>query len=135
MEIGLSGFDEVDILGVLEKVVVVVVIFKVIFDCLCIIVQVMCYGFINDEIQVIILFDFWFLNCICEIIEVEEEVCKNGLFVIEEGLCKFKMMGFIDVCLVKLIGCDEDNVCCVCQNLNVVVLFKCIDICVVEFEV
>lgn len=39
----------------------------------------MCYGLINDEIFVIIMFDLWFLDCICEIIDVEENVCVNGL--------------------------------------------------------
>lgn len=103
MENGLIGFDDIEIFGVFEKFVVVKVISVQIFDWLWLIVQVMCYGFSDDEIGYVIVFDLWFLFCLCEIVDVEVGVIVNGLFVDLDGLCCLKMMGFIDVCLVKLL--------------------------------
>ena len=134
METGLTGFDEVKISGAPDKAAVSAALGKATPDRLRTIAQAMRHGFTNDEIIAITSFDPWFLDRIREIIEVEQDVAKNGLPVTEDGLRKLKMMGFTDARLAKLTGRDEAQVRRARQNLGVTAVFKRIDTCAAEFE-
>ncbi|MCL7406549.1 carbamoyl-phosphate synthase large subunit [Paradonghicola geojensis] len=134
METGLTGFDEVKIPGAPDKAAVSAALGKATPDRLRTIAQAMRHGFTNDEIIAITSFDPWFLDRIREIIEVEQDVAKNGLPVTEDGLRKLKMMGFTDARLAKLTGRDEAQVRRARQNLGVTAVFKRIDTCAAEFE-
>ena len=134
METGLTGFDEIEIEGAPEKSAVVKALSVATPDRLRVIAQAMRHGLTNDEIQAANSYDPWFLARIREIVDVEEDVRKNGLPVTEEGLRKIKMMGFTDARLAKLTGRDEANVRRARRNLGVNAVFKRIDTCAAEFE-
>ncbi len=134
METGLTGFDEVAIPGAPDKAAVSAALSKQTPDRIRVIAQAMREGFSNDEIQAITAFDPWFLARIREIIEMEENIRRDGLPVTEEGLRAVKMMGFTDARLAKLTGRDEDQVRRARINLGVTAQFKRIDTCAAEFE-
>lgn len=134
METGLSGFDEIEIVGAPEKSAVIKAISAQTPDRLRLIAQAMRHGLTNDEIITATSFDPWFLERIREIIEAEAEIRKEGLPVTEAGLRKLKMMGFTDARLGMLTGRDEAQVRRARRNLGVVAAFKRIDTCAAEFE-
>ncbi|OHD06203.1 carbamoyl-phosphate synthase large subunit [Sphingopyxis sp. RIFCSPHIGHO2_12_FULL_65_19] len=55
-----------------------------------------------SEINRVAGYDMWFLERIAEIVEAEQDVCKNGLPRDAEGLRKLKAMGFSDKRLAYL---------------------------------
>ncbi|SMH49782.1 carbamoyl-phosphate synthase large subunit [Maritimibacter sp. HL-12] len=134
METGLTGFDEIEIEGAPEKAAVMKALSDKSPDRIRVIAQAMREGLTDDEINGVTDFDPWFLARIREIVEVEDEVRRNGLPVSEEGLRALKMMGFTDARLATLTGRDEDNIRRARINLGVTAVFKRIDTCAAEFE-
>ncbi len=134
LETGLSGFDEIAILGAPDRVAITKALSEATPDRLRNIAQAMRHGLTNDEINAITSFDPWFLSRIREIIDVEAEVTKSGLPVTADGIRKLKMMGFTDARLAKLTGRDEGQVRRARRNLGVNAVFKRIDTCAAEFE-
>ncbi len=134
METGLTGFDEIAIEGAPEKAAVVKAISRQTPDRLRLIAQAMRHGLTDEEIQHTTSFDPWFLARIREIVEVENDIRKNGLPVTEDGLRRLKMMGFSDARLANLTGRDEDQVRRARSRLGVTAVFKRIDTCGAEFE-
>lgn len=134
LETGLTGFDEIEIPGAPDVAAVTKKLAEQTPDRIRVIAQAMREGLTNDQIQAATAFDPWFLDRIREIVEVENELKKDGLPVTEEGLRRVKMFGFSDARLAKLTGRDEAQVRRARQNLNVVAQFKRIDTCAAEFE-
>ncbi len=134
LETGLSGFDEVDIPGAPAKTAVTAALSKATPDRLRTIAQAMRHGLSNDEINAITKYDPWFLARIREIVDVEQNIRKNGLPVTEDGIRDLKMMGFTDARLATLTGRDEAQVARARRNLGVNAVFKRIDTCAAEFE-
>ncbi|MFZ9198721.1 MAG: carbamoyl-phosphate synthase large subunit [Paracoccaceae bacterium] len=134
LETGLTGFDEIAILGAPDKASIMKALGDATPDRLRVIAQAMRFGLTNDEIIAATSFDPWFLNRIREIIDTEAEVRKAGLPVTAAGLRKLKMMGFTDARLAKLTGRDEGQVRRARRNLGVTAVFKRIDTCAAEFE-
>lgn len=46
-----------------------------------------------------------------------------------------KCKGFVDVCFVQLFGVFEKYLCKKCWEMGVKFVYKCVDICVVEFVI
>jgi carbamoyl-phosphate synthase large subunit len=134
METGLTGLDEIEIDGAPDKAAIVKALSDQTPDRIRVIAQAMRHGLSDDEIQAVTSFDPWFLARIREIIRAEAEISVNGLPVTEEGLRKYKMLGFTDARLAKLAGRDEDNVRRARHNLGITAVFKRIDTCAAEFE-
>jgi carbamoyl-phosphate synthase large subunit len=134
METGLSGFDEIDIPGAPDTSAVIKAISLQTPDRMRLIAQAMRHGLSNDEIHAATRFDPWFLARIREIIDVEEDLRRDGLPLSEEGLRRVKMMGFTDARLAALTGRDEGQVRRARTRLGVVASFKRIDTCAAEFE-
>ncbi|QCB53834.1 carbamoyl-phosphate synthase large subunit [Sphingopyxis sp. PAMC25046] len=116
------------------------------------------------EINRVAGYDMWFLERIAEIVEAEQEVCKNGLPRDAEGLRKLKAMGFSDKRLAYLAlqsanlqpgtrhatahgsgliheavkamtgGVTEGEVRKLRHKLGVRPVFKTIDTCAAEFQ-
>ncbi|MBB6427051.1 carbamoyl-phosphate synthase large subunit [Sphingopyxis sp. JAI128] len=116
------------------------------------------------EINRVAGYDMWFLERIAEIVEAEQEVCKNGLPRDAEGLRKLKAMGFSDKRLAYLAlqsanlqpgtrhatahgsgliheavkamtgGVTEAEVRALRHKLGVRPVFKTIDTCAAEFQ-
>ena len=134
METGLTGFDEVMIEGAPDKASVTKAISQQTPDRLRTIAQSMRYGLSNEEIHAITMFDPWFLARIREIIDVEEEVRKNGLPSDTNNMRKLKMLGFTDSRLAMLTGIRETDIRNMRHKLGVNAVFKRIDTCAAEFE-
>ncbi len=134
METGLTGFDEIDIPGAPQMAAVKAALSKQTPDRVRVIAQAMRHGLSDDDIHAVTAFDPWFLARIREIIDVEEQVRRDGLPVTEAGLRRLKMMGFTDARLGILTGRDEDNIRRARHNLGVKAVFKRIDTCAAEFE-
>lgn len=137
LEVGVIGFDlkfdlndlEVDSIFKCELIV-----FSV--ECVWYVVDVFCVGKSVEEVFELICIDEWFLVQIEDLVKDEEKVKIFGLFFIDcELMYKFKCKGFFDVCLVKLLGVIEKNLCSYCYKLKVLLVYKCVDICVVEFVI
>ncbi len=134
LETGLTGFDEISIPGAPDRAAVIKALSQATPDRLRVIAQAMRHGLTDDEINQATAFDPWFLARIREIVEVEDQVRRDGLPVTAEGLRRLKMMGFTDARLAKLTGRDEAQVRRARRNLGVTAVFKRIDTCAAEFE-
>ena len=134
METGLTGLDEIEIEGAPDKAAIIKALADQTPDRIRVIAQAMRHGLTDDEIQAVTSFDPWFLARIREIIRAEAEITVNGLPVSEEGLRKYKMLGFTDARLAKLSARDEDQVRRARHNLGITAVFKRIDTCAAEFE-
>lgn len=143
LEIGLNGFDEVDIIGVTSATEenrnpdtedIVSALSKFSPDRLLIIAQAMRHGFADDHIQQITHYDPWFLGRIREIIDAEKELLRAGLPSDEYTFRNYKMMGFSDARMADLLDLDEEAVRNQRHSLGIHPVFKRIDTCAAEFD-
>ena len=134
METGLTGLDDIEIEGAPDKAAIVKALSEQTPDRIRVIAQAMRHGLSDDEIQAVTSFDPWFLARIREIVRAEAEIKVNGLPVTEEGLRRFKMLGFTDARLATLSARDEDQIRRARHNLGITAVFKRIDTCAAEFE-
>jgi carbamoyl-phosphate synthase large subunit len=87
-----------------------------------------------DKIHVLSKIDPWFLGQIKDIVEVENDIKKNG---IPKNYNKFnyvKSIGFSDKRLSKLINISEDSVRKKRLALKIFPVFKKVDTCAAEFK-
>ena len=138
METGLSGFDEIAIEGVdgaaADEPAIVRAISVRTPDRLRLVAQAMRCGLSDERIRGATGFDPWFLARIREIVEVEEEVRRDGLPGDAEDLRRLKTMGFSDARIARLVGMGEAEVADARGKLGVQSVFKRIDTCAAEFE-
>lgn len=134
MENGLTGLDEIEILGAPDKAAIVKAISQQTPDRLRLIAQAMRHGLSDDEIQHATSFDPWFLARLREIVDAEAGVRAEGLPEDAEGLRRLKMMGFTDARLAKLSGKAEAEVRQARRAHDLHPVFKRIDTCAAEFE-
>ena len=145
LETGLTGFDEIAIPGqseiaspngavTIDKPSILKALAVRSPDRLLLIAQAMRLGLDDEEIRQITAYDPWFLARIREIVEVENEIRRDGLPAGEAGLRRLKMMGFTDARLAILTGKDEAQVRKIRRQLGVNAVFKRIDTCAGEFE-
>src|SRR5271170_4071099 len=135
METGLSGFDEVAIEGIESagKEAVKAALAKPSPDRLLLIAQAYRHGLSTAEIHTVCRFEPWFLECIAEIVAVEERVRRDGLPCDRTGFLRLKQMGFSDVRLAKLAGLDEETVSARRRGLDLRPVYKRVDTCAAEF--
>ena len=134
METGLTGFDEVDIIGAPDKPAIIKAISQQTPDRLRTIAQAMRHGLSDTEIHSVTKFDPWFLARIREIIDAESQVRKNGLPTDQASLRSLKMFGFSDARLATLTNLSETEVRHARHAQGVTAVFKRIDTCAAEFE-
>ncbi len=134
LETGLTGFDEIAILGAPDKAAVIKALSQQTPDRIRVIAQAMRHGLTDDDIHTATAFDPWFLSRIREIIDIEAQVRRDGLPLDAAGLRRLKIFGFTDARLAKLTGRDEAQVRRARRNLGVTAVFKRIDTCAAEFE-
>ncbi|MES2289381.1 MAG: carbamoyl-phosphate synthase large subunit [Pseudomonadota bacterium] len=102
LETGLSGFNQVEALSGATRDEIFAELSRATPDRLLVAAQALREGLTIDEIHGVSKFDPWFLARLAEIVEAEEEVCKNGLPQDAEGLRRLKAMGFSDKRLAYL---------------------------------
>lgn len=94
--------------------------------------QAMRHGMDIEEIYSACSIDKWFLHRIKNIIDVEEEVRKNGLPTTPQDWLRLKKMGFADARLAKITGTKEEAVTKARIKNNVFEIFKRVDSCAAE---
>jgi len=134
METGLTGFDEVEIIGAPDRSAIIKAISQQTPDRLRTIAQAMRHGLSDAEIHSVTKFDSWFLARIREIVDAENKVREDGLPTDQASLRSLKMLGFTDARLATLTKLSEADVRHARQAQGVTAVFKRIDTCAAEFE-
>jgi carbamoyl-phosphate synthase large subunit len=164
LETGLIGLDGIKPLYGAPREEIEAALARPTPDRLLVAAQALREGLTVPEIHAITHYDPWFLERIREIVEVEEEVCRDGIPRDAFGLRRLKAMGFSDRRLAELalkslhlrgegiktrtrghglihdaakamIGAtSEDEVRALRHRLGVRPVFKRIDTCAAEFE-
>jgi carbamoyl-phosphate synthase large subunit len=136
LEIGLSGFDEVEIAGMGEgddRNAIRAALSAPTPDRILKIAQAMRLGASIEDIHASSKYDPWFLHQIEELVRMEERVREHGVPRDAENLRRLKAMGFSDARLGKLARLGEERVRAHRVKLGVRPVFKRIDSCAAEF--
>ncbi|HVC51200.1 MAG TPA: carbamoyl-phosphate synthase large subunit [Stellaceae bacterium] len=134
MDTGLDGFNEIAIDGAEDdRERVIAALARPSPDRLLVIAQAYRHGLTTAEIHAACKFEPWFLDRIREIVEVEEQVRRDGLPDDPTALLRFKQMGFSDARLARLVGLDADAVRALRHRLGLTPVYKRIDTCAAEF--
>ena len=134
METGLTGFDEVEIIGAPDRSAIIKAISQQTPDRLRTIAQAMRHGLSDAEIHSVTKFDPWFLARIREIVDAENKVREDGLPTDQASLRSLKVLGFTDARLATLTKLSEADVRHARQAQGVTAVFKRIDTCAAEVE-
>jgi carbamoyl-phosphate synthase large subunit len=164
LETGLDGFNRMTALEGATRDEITAALSKATPDRLLNVAQAFREGFTVEEVHAITFYDPWFLRHICEIIDEERTIGKDGLPGDAAGLRRLKAMGFSDKRLATLAvrsvhvagglgetqarrsgllhdalramagATSEDEVRQLREKLGVLPVFKRIDSCAAEFE-
>ncbi|MDB5692406.1 MAG: carB [Alphaproteobacteria bacterium] len=102
LETGLTGLDGVKSLYGAPRAEIEAALARATPDRLLVAAQALREGFTVAEINAITHYDPWFLDRLQEIVETEEEICRDGLPLEAEGMRRLKAMGFSDKRLAEL---------------------------------
>jgi carbamoyl-phosphate synthase large subunit len=102
LETGLIGLDGVKPLYGAPRAEIEAALARPTPDRLLVAAQALREGLSVAEIHAITKYDPWFLERLAEIVEAEEEVCRNGLPADAAGLRRLKAFGFSDKRLAEL---------------------------------
>ena len=142
METGLSGLNEVDIVGDGGDVggapdvdVIRAVLSQPRPDRLLVIAQALRAGLPADVVAAASKYDPWFIDQIDGIVQVEAHVRKEGLpsATDGEGWMRLKRMGFSDDRLAELGGVKAADVAAARRGVGVRPVYKRVDTCAGEF--
>jgi carbamoyl-phosphate synthase large subunit len=136
LEIGLNGFNEIEIEGVqggIAKDVIRAALARPTPDRLLVIAQALRLGLSIAEIYAACKFDPWFIARIKELVDAEAQLQAAGLPEDRNGWAQIKGMGFSDARLAELVGKGESEVAAARRALGIVPVFKRIDTCAAEF--
>ncbi len=133
METGLTGLNEVEIKDAPNKDALVGALARPTPDRILVIAQAFRHGLTVEEVAGACRYEPWFLRQIKELVEIEEDVRKNGLPAERLALLNLKKRGFSDARLAELAGVAEAEVMATRHRLNVRPVYKRIDTCAAEF--
>lgn len=92
-------------------------------------------GMTIEEIQKHTNIDPWFLDNILEITEVEKEISESTIDSLDaESLKSYKLHGFSDAQIGKLVKSDTESIRAKRKELKVLPTYKKVDTCAAEFE-
>jgi carbamoyl-phosphate synthase large subunit len=136
LEIGLTGFDEVEIEGIGQgddKNAIRAALAAPKPNRIVTCAHAMRLGLSVEQIHEICKIDPWFLKQVETIVHTEEKVRRLGLPKTAGALRSLKSLGFSDARLAKLAGTTEKEVATLRKSLDVHPVFKRIDTCAAEF--
>src|SRR5882672_6995041 len=134
METGLTGLNEIDIMGAPDKTAVVGALSRATPDRILVIAQAFRFGLSVDDVAHACKYEPWFLRQIEQLVTIEAEVRAKGLPKDAKGLLDLKKKGFSDERLAELTGQSAADVAGKRRSLGVKPVFKRIDTCAAEFE-
>ncbi|WP_029414972.1 carbamoyl-phosphate synthase large subunit [Brevundimonas bacteroides] len=140
LETGLSGFDEIEIEGVIGaeddaaiRAAVVRALGQPTPDRIRVIAQAFRHGLTVEEVEAACAYEPWFLRQIADIVREEGHIRVKGLPADAADFRRLKAKGFSDARLAQLTGSTEREVRAARRGLNVRPVFKRIDTCAAEF--
>jgi carbamoyl-phosphate synthase large subunit len=133
METGLTGFNEVEIPGGTDPNAIRAALARPTPDRLLVIAQALRLGMSVEEVRAVCKYDFWFLQQIKRIIDVEATLRAEGLPREPEALLRLKKLGFSDARLAELTGRDEADIAAARAQAGIHPVYKRIDTCAAEF--
>jgi carbamoyl-phosphate synthase large subunit len=135
METGLTGFNEIEILGATggDRNAVRAALAKATPDRLLVIAQAYRMGLGTEEIHAACKYDPWFLEQVRAIVAAEAAVSADGLPQDGPGLLRLKQQGFSDARLAELAGIAESEVAKLRARRGIHPVYKRIDTCAAEF--
>src|SRR5258708_3639365 len=134
METGLTGLNEIEIMGAPDKSAIVGALSRPTPDRILTIAQAFRFGLSVDEVAHACKYEPWFLRQIEQLVTIEAELRAKGLPKDAKGLLNLKKKGFSDERLAELTGQSAADVAGKRRNLGVKPVFKRIDTCAAEFE-
>jgi len=140
LETGLTGFNEIDIDGVVDvedeasaRAAVVRALGQPTPDRIRVIAQAFRHGLSVEEVNAACSYEPWFLRQIADIVRTEGHIRVTGLPTEATEFRKLKSKGFSDARLAELTGTTEAAVRKARRGLGVRPVFKRIDTCAAEF--
>lgn len=141
MEIGLTGFNEINIVGV-DKKNTLLKNQKIIKESLKAltperilrVAEALRYKISVTEICKITKYDPWFVREIAKIIDAENILRKKGLPKNKLEILRLKKMGFSDERLAELTKSTASKVRALRNKLGITPVYKTVDTCAAEFE-
>jgi len=141
MEIGLNGFNEIEISGIdhdgslaVKQEIIKKELNNLSPKRLLIIAQALRYDITIDEICNITKYDPWFIRQIKAIIDQESKIKIDGLKNDKNYLLNLKKMGFSDARLAQLSSKSVEEIYKLRLSHNIKPVFKRVDTCSAEFE-
>jgi carbamoyl-phosphate synthase large subunit len=140
LETGLTGFNEIEIDGVVDvedeasaRAAVVRALGQPTPDRIRVIAQAFRHGLSVEEVNAACSYEPWFLRQIADIVRTEGHIRVQGLPTEPTDFRKLKAKGFSDARLAELTGVTEKAVRAARRGLDVRPVFKRIDTCAAEF--
>ncbi|MBT9446790.1 MAG: carbamoyl-phosphate synthase large subunit, partial [Hyphomonadaceae bacterium] len=140
LETGLTGFNEIEIDGVVDvddeasaRAAVVRALGMPTPDRILVIAQAFRHGLSVEEVNAACSYEPWFLRQIADIVRTEGHIRVQGLPTEPTDFRKLKSRGFSDARLAQLTGQTEAAVRKARRGLKVRPVFKRIDTCAAEF--
>jgi len=137
LETGLSGLDDIEIPGAMDRAGGRAAIIRALGeptpDRLRVIAQAFRHGLDVETINAACSYEPWFLRQIETLVTTEAELAARGLPADEHELRRIKALGFSDARLAHLTGRAEKDVRAARQGLGVRPVYKRIDSCAAEF--
>ena len=137
LDVGLTGFDEVDLPGAADedhgKAAVRGALVTPHDGRILVAAEAVRRGLSEEDICAASHFDPWFVRQIAEIVAAEGQVRREGLPTDAEGMRALKADGFSDARLAALCGLSEQEVRAHRHNLGVRPQYKRVDTCAAEF--
>ncbi|MEM7653045.1 MAG: carbamoyl-phosphate synthase large subunit, partial [Pseudomonadota bacterium] len=140
METGLTGFDPVEVDGVVadgdpeaNKAALTIALGKATPDRLLVIAEALRHGLTREEVRAASKFDPWFIDQISHVVEAEETLRMAGFDGLPPLLGAAKRLGFSDERIAALIGKHARDIRQLREASGVEPVFKRIDTCAGEF--
>jgi carbamoyl-phosphate synthase large subunit len=133
METGLTGLNEIEIVGAPDKSAIVGALANPTPDRILVIAQAFRHGLTVEEVAQACKYEPWFLRQIEQLVKVEARLRAGGLPKDAKGLLDLKKMGFSDDRLGELTGHAAAEVASRRRAHGVRPVFKRIDTCAAEF--
>ena len=135
METGLSGFDEIiSEEELLDKSFILSKLSTPTPNRILYLAEALRNGLTREEIYAASKIDLWFIDRINEIVEAENIIKSSKFPIKNDDLLNFKMMGFSDCRIAKLLGCSEKKIRDLRYKLNIRPTFRRVDTCAAEFK-
>ncbi|MDT8439070.1 MAG: carbamoyl-phosphate synthase large subunit [Wenzhouxiangellaceae bacterium] len=137
LEVGLDGFDELDLDGHPEldaETLLKRELHEAGPERILYVAEAFRRGLSFDEIQRLSTIDPWFLEFVRELVAIEAEVREQGIAGLDrDRLHWLKRQGFSDARLARLVGAPEKAIRHLRRSLAVHRVYKRVDTCAAEF--